>query len=145
MKRLFFLFYAIIILLSINYDAALADTTQSDSPHLEKVKKTDHNMYVCVNCGNSSDKHIVSGLEHVTSFSTIDLTSRYYEFVWEDMGKTCSAGVYYAVKKTKNPKAVRLPLTCSAIARSSAGIKGKYTYLIVRHQNGTVQTFKLVN
>lgn len=43
-------------------------------------------------------------MEHVTSFSTIDLTSRYYEFVWEDMGKTCPAGVYYAVKKQKIPR-----------------------------------------
>ncbi|EOF5153471.1 hypothetical protein ACK1W5_004396, partial [Salmonella enterica] len=48
-------------------------------------------------------------------------------------------------KKTKNPKAVRLPLTCSERAKSTADIKGKYTYLIVRHQNGTVQSFKLRN
>ncbi|EAN3408739.1 hypothetical protein NW354_003241 [Salmonella enterica] len=145
MKKFFFLFTAIMTIILISSDAALADTEKSGNSHLEKVKKTNSNMYVCVNCGSSSDKSIVSGLEHVTSFSSIDLTSRYYEFVWEDMGKNCPAGVYYAVKKTKKPMAVRLPLTCSAIAKSTAGIKGKYTYLIVRHQNGTVQSFKLRN
>lgn len=93
-------------------------------------------MYVCVNGWNSSDKHIVSGLEYVTSFSTIDLTSRYYEFVWED--KICPACVDYVVKRTKNPKAVQLLFTRSAIAKSTADIKGKYTYLIVKHQKGTV-------
>ncbi|EOF5329685.1 hypothetical protein ACK1L0_004645, partial [Salmonella enterica] len=52
---------------------------------------------------------------------------------------------FICCKKTKNPKAVRLPLTCSERAKSTADIKGKYTYLIVRHQNGTVQSFKLRN
>lgn len=88
----------------ISSDAVLADTAKSGSPHLEKVKKTNSNMYVCVNCGSGSDKSIISGLEHITSFSSIELASRYYEFVWEETGNNCPAGVYYAVKKQKTPR-----------------------------------------